>query len=115
MNKKWTDAQLNMIGAQAIRFPDHQTLHWTTIRETPKRIRELMRDVNERMAAIEENSDLSREGIIRMRAEVANEALAKLETVTEPAEREATKRLAKLKEKTSAHLEEHKAEPNIAV
>ena len=115
MKKTWTDAQLNMIGAQAIRFPDNQTLHWTAIRETPNRIRELMRDLNTEMTAVEGNPDLSVDGVNRMRAQAAKEALSKLEKVTEPAEREATKRVEKLQEKSNAFLEQGKAEPHIAV
>jgi hypothetical protein len=108
MSNTWSDAQLGMIGAQAAKLPQHQVLHWMAIRAVPETVRALMREVNDQMTAIENDRDLSPDGKQHKRAELAKEALAKLEKFVEPAERAAAKRVAGLEEKMSAHIAQGK-------
>jgi hypothetical protein len=104
LSNKWSEAQIAMIGAQASKFPSHQTLHWIALRCCVSQVREVVAEVNEKMAAIEDDKNLSAEGRRRACAELAKETLAKLQKILEAAEHEAARRVKRLEEQINAIL-----------
>jgi hypothetical protein len=102
---KWSDARIALIGAQASRFPKHEVLHWQALRSVPERARELIRAADEKMTQIENDKDLSADGVKNKRADVAREVLA-LGTLMETVESSVGPRQEKLREKVDAFLME---------
>jgi hypothetical protein len=104
-NSRWTDNQINMVGAQASKFPGHEVLHGQALRAVPEGARELLRAANKTMTQIEHDPNLSAEGKRNKLADVAREVLAQLD---KPAESAAGRRIEKLREKMEAVVNEGK-------
>jgi hypothetical protein len=102
MNHQWTENRISLVGAQDTKFPTHEVLHWQELRTVPERVRELIRATNETMTQIENDPNLSAEGIQHKRADFAREVLAQLDKLMEPAESAAGRRIEKLREKMDA-------------
>jgi hypothetical protein len=97
----WTVAQIALTGAQAANFPNHKVPHWIALRNCVEGVRELLREVNEEMTAIENDRDLNPPGLARKRAGVAKAALSKLDDFIklQVAEFEVENRIESLRQK----------------
>jgi hypothetical protein len=98
----WSENHINLVGSQSARF--NQTpvvVHWLELKKAPEGVREILRDVNVKMSQVEESKELAPEGVKNQRAQIAKEAVAKLEQAIEPAQRAADRRLQALNNKLS--------------
>jgi hypothetical protein len=100
---KWTNNQIAMVGAQASKFPTHEVVHWQALRAVPERVRKLIRDVNEKITQVENDKNLSAEGIKHKRAAIAHEAYDELNKLKEPAPA-VSRRMETLSQKMSGVL-----------
>lgn len=114
MSTRWSDAQINMIGAQASNFPTHNVVHWNELHSISERVRALVHATNEAMAQVEEDKNLSTTGMSSKRAEVAREALDQLARVMEPAQGAVARRITALNVKAQATFGPEKSDPYIA-
>lgn len=94
----WNDSYINVVGAQATKFPNVNVDHWNRLRTCIDGVRELLRDVNNEMNAIERDPDLKPQAIARKVTEAGKSAAAKLDnfTMLQLAEHAAETRIEKL-------------------
>jgi hypothetical protein len=99
----WTKERINLVGAHDIAFPTTTVTHWNQLRAVTKGVREELTELDATLLKIEQNKDLSAEGIKRQKAAVAKEVLTKLQNYhsLELAEYEAGVRAEKLDQKVS--------------
>jgi hypothetical protein len=98
----WSNSQIATVGAQTSRFPGHQVTHWMELRAVSDRVRELLKETDAKLAAIEDDRGLNPDGIKQRCAEIAKQALVDLDKLIEPAQKAADRRLQHLNAKLAS-------------
>lgn len=75
---KLTDATINMVGAQSLKWPDDKAPHWNEMRRCIAFVKDHLRELDQEITAIEKDPDLNPQGMVRKRSERAREAAKKL-------------------------------------
>lgn len=111
----WTLSEIGLVGARAANFPNHKVEHWNALRACIDGIRDLLREVNDDMTKIENDSDLNPTGLARKRAEAGKAALAKFDDFTklQVAEFQVQNRIENLRQKIRTLIAQ--GEPKSAV
>src|SRR5262245_52565484 len=76
--EKWSNMEMH-VGILAEKWPKTETSYWLSLHQAVDSLRQTMRNVNDRMYAVENDADLSDKGKARLRADVAKEVLQALD------------------------------------
>lgn len=94
----WRNMEIAMIGVLAEKFPQLAVLHWMALRDCVTTLRGQLYDLNRELSAIEDDADLSPQGMARKRADAAVNVLKQLDSFDQltKAKAEVAKRLGSL-------------------
>ncbi len=76
---KWREVDIAMVGALAANFPQHDDAAWDAVRGCIVDIRDTLFALDSKIGVVEDNKDLSPEGVDRQRAALAAATLQELD------------------------------------
>jgi hypothetical protein len=97
---KWSNLEMD-VGILSARWPKIETTYWNALRESVDVLRHMMQMLNDRFDAVEQDADLSPQGRIRRRVDIARDVLSELSDYAPmtKAANAVARRVANLKEK----------------
>jgi hypothetical protein len=100
---RWSNLEMD-VGMLAAKFPQSDSPHWAALRDCVDLIKAVLRKANEEFATVEEDRDLSAQGMDRQRAAIARRVLSELDAFAPmtKAENTSARRIEALEKQTTA-------------